>query len=183
MDKSSEHYFQDARSLAQTAEPKRGVLHQLMNRPKEGVHIPCDKLTLHPESGINGDRWINSAWLKASNGTPDPRIQVSLTNLAVMKCFASQANRPPFDCGDNLYTNLCLTEKNLPAGSLLQIGDVTLQVSDVENDACGKFATRFGSDAFKYIRTPKNHPLRLRGIFCQIIKAGTIRVNDTIIKT
>ena len=44
---------------------------------------------------------------------------------------------------------------------------MSTRLSDVVNDACGKFVQRFGVDAFNFIREPENVPLRLRGIFCQ----------------
>ena len=86
-----------------------------------------------------------------------------------------------FRCGDNIYADLNLTGALLPVGSRLQIGEAVLEVSDVLNDACGKFAQRFGNEALQCVRQPRLRPLRLRGIFCRIIRAGEIRMDDRIV--
>jgi MOSC domain-containing protein YiiM len=174
--------FQMVNKAANTALTDGARILSLINRPSEGIHIETNELHLDTERGIVGDRWRDSAWLRRPDGSPDPRVQVSLTNLAVMQCFADETGRSPFDCGDNLYTHLSLTETNLPVGQRLRIGAAVLEVSDVENDACGKFAQRFGASAFQYIRAPQNRHLRLRGIFCRILRGGVIRVGELITK-
>jgi hypothetical protein len=42
--------------------------------------------------------------------------------------------------GDTVFTDLDLSARNLPIGTQLKIGPVVLEISDVENDACAKFA-------------------------------------------
>ncbi|MGB0257920.1 MAG: MOSC domain-containing protein [Coraliomargarita sp.] len=151
-----------------------------MNRPAEGEHVPVDALYLDVVHGIQGDRWERTAWLKTDTGAPDPRVQVSLTNTSVIRCFTGEALESQYLCGDNCYVNLNLTEAVLPVGSRLQIGNAVIEVSDVENDACGKFAQRFGVDALKWVRRPEHLSLRLRGIFCRIEQSGWVRVGDHI---
>ncbi|MFQ3225569.1 MAG: hypothetical protein ACI8Z5_001831 [Lentimonas sp.] len=146
----------------------------LMNRPSEGVHVPVDELYLDVDLGIRGDRWYETAWLRLPDGRPDPRVQVSLTNTAVIRCFTGDGVDSHYGCGDNLYVDFNLTEAELPVGSLIQVGEAILEVSDVENDACGKFAQRFGADAFRCVRSSENATLRLRGIFCRVYMSGAI---------
>ena len=172
--------YQEAVRLAQSAFIGQGQVDFLINRPSEGVHKPVGSLYLDPVGGIRGDRWQETAWLRLEDGSPDPRVQVSLTNTGVMQCFTGSEEGAAFRCGDNIYTNLNLTEAHLPVGSRLQIGEAVIEVSDVVNDACGKFVQRFGADAFQAIRSEENTPLRLRGIFCRIIQAGFIRQHDVI---
>ncbi len=172
--------YVNAAELARAAPIGSGRVDFLINRPSEGVHQPVDELYLDPIEGIRGDRWRETAWLRLPDGSPDPRVQVSLTNTCVMQCFTGREQGDVFRCGDNIYTDLNLTEANLPVGSLLKIDEVVLEVSDVVNDACGKFAQRFGADAFKCVRTPEHLPLRLRGIFCRIISGGRIRCGGAI---
>lgn len=172
--------YKEAVELARAAPVGVGRVDFLMNRPSEGVHQPVDELTLDAELGIRGDRWRDSAWLRLPDGSPDPRVQVSLTNTRVMQCFTGSAAAEVFRCGDNIYTDLNLSEAHLPVGSRLRIGKAVLEVSDVINDACGKFVQRFGADALRCVRRPEHLPLRLRGIFCRIITGGRIHCGDVI---
>lgn len=172
--------FENAVDLARAAPARVGQVKSLINRPTEGVHEKVDELYLDPVLGIRGDRWMETAWIRRPDGSPDPRVQVSMTNRDVMHCFTGPEADSVFRCGDNIYTDLCLTENGLPVGSFIQIGESVVQVSDVINDACGKFVQRFGVEAFKFIRDPKNAPLRLRGIFCQIIEPGWVRIGDML---
>ena len=180
--KSNAANFSSAVRLAQAAPVAAGRIDDLINRPTEGVHTPVDALYFDPERGIRGDRWRETAWLRLPDGGPDPRVQVSLTNKQVMRCFAGTEPGAVFRCGDNLYTDLNLTEAHLPVGTRLRIGEAVIEVSDVVNDACGKFAQRFGAEAFDCVRRPEHLPLRLRGIFCRIVQAGWVRSGDGIRK-
>ncbi|WPJ94362.1 hypothetical protein SH580_13055 [Coraliomargarita algicola] len=172
--------FTDAVRRALHARVGRGRIDFLMNRPAEGVHEPVDRLELDVARGILGDRWEETAWLRLPDGAPDPRVQVSLTNTRVMLCFTGAAAGAVYRCGDNIYCDLNLTEAQLPVGTRLEVGEAVIEVSDVVNDACGKFAQRFGADAFQCVRLAENVPLRLRGLFCRIVQNGTVRVGDRI---
>ncbi len=172
--------YDQAIQLARSAVVGEGRVESLINRPSEGVHVPVDSLYLDVELGIRGDRWLETAWLRLPEGQPDPRVQVSLTHTRVIRSFTGPEPGSQFRCGDNLYVDLNLTEAALPTGALIHVGDAVLQVSDVENDACGKFAQRFGAAAFECVRQPEHLPLRLRGIFCSIQRSGTVRVGDRI---
>lgn len=153
----------------------------LSNRPTEGVHVPVEWLELCPERGILGDRWAATAWLRRPDGTSDPRVQVSVTHYQTMARLIGSEERVR-DCGDNVFVDFDLSEANLPAGTLFQMGSAVLEVSDVYNDACGKFIQRFGKEAFDCVRDPANRPLRLRGIFCRILQAGTVRLGDVVMR-
>lgn len=165
------------------AYPKEvGTVRQLGLRPTEGVHQLMQKLELSPQHGVHGDRWANGSWVTLDDGSPDPRVQVSVTNSQIMTLIAGDL-ASALDCGDNLFIDFDLSETNLPTGSRLQIGDqVVLEVSDIINDACGKFIQRFGVEAYTWIRKPENASLRLRGLFCSICQQGTIHVGDTVRK-
>lgn len=172
--------YSEALKLANSAPTRSGCVDYLINRPSEGVHVPVDSLTLDRAKGIVGDRWATTAWMKLEDGSPDPRVQVSITNTKVMACFTGSAPDSIYQCGDNLYVDFNLTEQHLRVGARLKVGSAVLEVSDVINDACGKFVQRFGAEAFKLIRTPENSGLRLRGIFCSIIEPGQICIGDRI---
>ncbi|MEM7789828.1 MAG: hypothetical protein AAF546_00370 [Verrucomicrobiota bacterium] len=174
--------FSWAIQLAEEAECETGRVCELMKRPEEGSHIPVKSLYLDPVEGIQEDRWSETSWLRLPNGKPDPRVQVSINNINVMRVFTGSAPDSIFRCGDNLYVDFNLTELNLPSGTLLKVGTATLEVSDIQNDACGKFADRFGTEAFQFVRHPENLPYRLRGIFCSILLSGVVNVGDSIVK-
>ncbi len=172
--------FSQAVELAKAASVKNGRVEFLMNRPAEGEHVPVDALYLDVQHGIRGDRWERTAWLKTETGAPDPRVQVSLTNTKVIRCFTGSDTDSQYRCGDNCYVDLNLTDAALPVGARLQLGAAVIEVSDIMNDACGKFAQRFGADALHWVRQPEHLPLRLRGIFCQIRQSGWVRCGDAI---
>lgn len=174
--------YADAVSLARMAPVGQGRVDFLVNRPSEGIHTPVDELYFDVEKGIIGDRWAQTAWLQLPDGGPDPRVQVSLTNTLVMQCFTGVSGEGVFRCGDNIYTDLNVTEQALPTGAHLQIGDAILEVSDVVNDACGKFLQRFGKEAFMCIRQVDHLPLRIRGLFARIVQSGRVRVNDRVVR-
>ena len=172
--------YQEAIRIAKEAPVDGATVALLMNRPAQGQHVPVESLYLDVEHGITGDRWKDTAWLKLADGSPDPRIQVSLTNKQVMQCFTHNHPEGVFACGDNIYTDLNLSEAVLPAGTRLQIGQAIITISNVENDACGKFVQRFGVDAFKCIRDDQFRKLRLRGLFASVVKSGLVRRGDRI---
>jgi MOSC domain-containing protein YiiM len=172
--------YQAAVASAQSAPLRVGTVEYLMNRPAEGVHVPVEELTLDVEAGIVGDRWRDTAWLRLSDGGPDRRVQVSVTNTNVVRCFTGDEPDSHYRCGDNLYVDLNLTVAALPVGSRILVGEAVLEVSDVMNDACGKFAQRFGGEALQWVREPEHLSLRLRGLFCLIVRSGRVRRGDLI---
>ena len=172
--------FKQARAKALKSRKREGRVLHLINRPSEGIHTPVAKLVFDVDQGILGDRWSETAWMRLSDGRPDPRVQVSLTNAQVMACFADTHAEGVFACGDNLYTDLSLSETSLPVGCFISVGSAVLQVSDIPNDACTKFAQRFGAESLHFVRQPENAPLRLRGIFCQIVTGGEAAIGDLV---
>ncbi|MEM8867415.1 MAG: hypothetical protein AAGC73_04025 [Verrucomicrobiota bacterium] len=174
--------FQEAVDFANASNAELGRVVALMQRPSEGVHVPVERLYFDETGGIEGDRWRETAWLRLEDGSPDPRVQVSVTNAQVIQVFTGPEPDSIYGCGDNLYLDFNLTEANLVAGDFLLIGEVRLKLSDVINDACGKFSQRFGLKAFRMIREPANQSYHLRGRFCSIEKSGYISIGDAVRK-
>jgi hypothetical protein len=138
-------------------------------------------IELDSERGAIGDRWERKTWLYLPDGKPDPRVQVAVCNtpiLALIQAATGVRHHP----GDTIFTDLDLSTHNLPVGSRLQVGPAVLEISDVENDACAKFAAHYGSEVLQWIRLPENRPLRLRGLFAKIIRSGQVHVGDRIAK-
>ena len=75
-----------------------------------------------------------------------------------------------------------VSRKNLPPGSLLEIGSALLQVSEKPHTGCKKFSERFGLDALKFISSKQGRVLSLRGINASIIKSGIVQTGDKVIK-
>lgn len=150
-------------------------------RPKPGDRQVLDRVELSPTKGVVGDRWKTSAWLRLPNGAPDPRVQVALCSPRLLSILSCDANSSVV-IGDTFVADLDFSEANLPVGQQLSIGTAIIEVSDVVNDACKKFAHRFGADAFYWIRDSKNRHLRLRGIFAQVIQGGEVWVDAPIAK-
>ena len=138
-------------------------------------------IELDPARGAIGDRWERKTWLYLQDGRPDPCVQVALCNSPILTLIqnATGVHHHP---GDTIFTDLDLSAQNLPVGSRLQIGSAVLEISDVENDACAKFAAQYGPEVLQWIRLPQNRPLRLRGLFAKIICGGQIHAGDTIAK-
>lgn len=136
-------------------------------------------LELDSTRGAIGDRWERRTWMHLADGSPDPRVQVALANattIAWLQSLTGNAHHP----GDTLLVELDLSTANLPVGTRLRIGTAELEISDIENDACAKFAKQFGSDVFAWIRAPENRAKRFRGLFARVVRSGVVRNGDAI---
>lgn len=140
-----------------------------------------DHLILTRDQGIPGERWLTLPWLKLPDGSPDPRIQVSILPRRVMDAVWLDRDNTPHP-GDTIICDLDMSHANLPVGTLLQAGTAVLRVSDEFNDGCVKWKVRYGKAAKDWITAPGHPELRLRGILCSIEQDGTIRLGDRLRK-
>lgn len=161
------------------APPTDGPVHLLCTRPGYNKRVYPDRITLTREGGIAGDFEMSKPWLTLPDGGPDPRIQVSILPLRVLDLVwrDREAQAHP---GDTIIADLDMTEANLPAGSLIQVGTAVLRVSDLWNDGCAKWKVRYGRDAYKWVSAKAHAPLRLRGMLCAIEQDGTVALGDRI---
>lgn len=150
-------------------------------RPTEGERTFADKLVLDPEKGVIGDRWINKTWIYLPDGKPDPRIQVCILGTRVLQLVRRDPHAMEYP-GDNIIADMDFSEENLPVGQRIQAGTAILEVSDVFNTACSKWADRYGSDSLAWINLPENTPYRFRGILAKIVQAGEVTLSDTLKK-
>ena len=136
-------------------------------------------LELTAARGAVGDRWERRTWMYLPDGRPDPRVQVAVCNsriIDLVRRLSGTAHHP----GDTLMADLDLSEAALPVGSRLRVGTAVVEVSDVENDACAKFARHYGEHFLHWIRLPENRTRRLRGLFARVVVDGHVRVGDPI---
>jgi len=138
-----------------------------------------ETLELCPRRGAIGDRWERRTWMYLPDGSPDPRVQVAIAHaptVGLIQRLTKNAGHP----GDTLLVDLDLSVAHLPPGARLRVGTAEVEVSDVENDGCAKFAARHGADVLAWIRAPANRPRRLRGLFARVVSGGLVRAGDTI---
>jgi hypothetical protein len=158
--------------------PKTGsAVEFLCLRPGYGERRFVDAVTVTRAQGIPGERWNTAPWLKLSDGSGHPGIQVSILPRRVLDLIWRDRESVVHP-GDTFICDLDMTEANLPAGQLLAVGTAVLRVSEVWNDACAKWKVRHGEAAFDWVRT---HPeLRLRGVLCSVEQDGVIRNGDAV---
>ena len=148
-------------------------IEQLCYRPEFGERNFVDKLTVSVNGGVQGCRWSHTPWLKRTDGSGDPRIQVSILQKRVLDLVYVPGN-DEIHPGDTFIVDMDLSHDNLSIGSVIQAGSALLRVSDHWNNACVKWKVRYGSDALDWVRQDENIKFRLRGVLCEIIKDGNI---------
>ncbi|GLS85334.1 hypothetical protein GCM10010873_03070 [Cypionkella aquatica] len=155
-----------------TDAPIRG----LCLRPGIGQRAFPDRISMSKSGGIPGERWTTTPWMKLPDGSPDPRIQVSILQSRVLDLVWQDRGQP--HPGDPIVADLEMSVANLPVGTLIQAGTAVLRVSDVWNDSCAKWKVRYGRDAYDWVRRAPE--LRLRGILCSIEVDGEVGLNDRL---
>ncbi len=156
------------------------TVHGLCFRPAFNQREFPATLRLTRDQGVPGERWLIAPWLKLPDGTPDPRIQVSILPLRVMDLVWRDREATPHP-GDTIISDLDMSHANMPDGTLLRVGTAVLRVSDVFNDGCVKWKARYGRDAKDWITAPGHPALRLRGILCSVVTDGNVSLNDPIL--
>jgi len=154
-----------------------GAIRLLCARPKPNARTFPGTLTLTRAAGVLGDFEMSRPWLELSDGSPDPRIQVSILPWRVLELVWRERDTIAHP-GDNIAVDMNLTQVNLPAGTLLSVGTAVLRISDVPNDGCVKWKVRYGKAAYDWVGAPVRADLRLRGLFCAVEKDGVAGLGD-----
>lgn len=164
------------------AAPKNSAtIEQLCFRPDYAMREFPETLELTVEGGIKGERWSHSPWLKLADGSPDPRIQVSILSKRVMDlCWRDRDGTP--HPGDPIVVDMDLSVENMPVGTRLKTGTAVIEVSDKFNTACAKWQQRNGDESLRWINMAEHRPYRLRGVLCRIVQDGVVRVSDQLTK-
>jgi hypothetical protein len=158
-----------------------GRLVLIVCRPAVGERELPAEAVIDQETGLAGDNWLPRGNKGTPDGSADPWRQVTVMNARLAGLVAGGPQRVPL-AGDQLYVDLDLSVGNLPAGSLLAIGQAVLQVSDAPHLGCGKFLDRFGPDAMRFVNSRVGRQMRLRGMNTRVVVPGIVRVGDLVTK-
>lgn len=158
-----------------------GVVVLLVRRPAVGVRDLPAEATLDSACGLVGDNWLDRGSRSTPDGSADPHRQVTVMNARVAELVAGGTDRMPL-AGDQIYVDLDISVDNLPAGSLLTVGDAVLEVSEPPHLGCAKFVERFGADAMRFVNSRVGRQLRLRGMNTRVLQSGVVRPGDPAAK-
>jgi MOSC domain-containing protein YiiM len=161
----------EARLGALTTPRDAGRIVLIVRRVDHGVRETLERTTLTPQAGIPGD-----AWGRGRNPSVDAQLTVMQADVATL--IANGQPLPLF--GDNLYVDLDLSTDNLPTGSRLRAGGVTLEVTPLPHNGCSKFQSRFGADALRCVSRRDLRHLNLRGVYMRAVDTGEIAAGDSI---
>jgi hypothetical protein len=156
-----------------------GVLELVVVRPAQGEREVKEVATLDLGLGVLGDTWIERGSSRTPDGGPNPEAQVTVMNARAADLVAGSRDRWPL-AGDQLYVDLDLGVDNLPAGTLLVLGEAQLEVTAAPHTGCAQFKERFGVEALRLTATPDGRALRLRGINTRVVRGGDVRPGDTV---
>jgi hypothetical protein len=153
----------------------------LVARPGTDQRLTVSTADLDVERGMIGDDWqARGSWEKRGDRA-NREAQLTLMSTRVLAAIEPDPSRWPL-AGDQVYLDLDLSEENLSVGTRLALGSAEVVVTALPHTGCKKFAARFGHDALRWISTHEGRALRMRGMYVQIVKSGTVRVGDTVRK-
>jgi len=148
-----------------------GRVDLLVARPGVDQREVPESVHLTVEGGMPGDRWADD-----DRYGPDYQLATARTDFAKVV-----ANGQPLPMhGDNLFVSLDLSDDNLPAGSLLALGEARVEVTPQAHNGCKKWVQRFGLPAMQLNLDEAMRPRHLRGIYLRVVRDGTVRVGDGV---
>jgi hypothetical protein len=158
-----------------------GRLVLVVRRPETGQRDLPQEAVLDQVTGLEGDNWLTRGSSSTPDGSADPDRQITVINARLAELVAGGTEQMAL-AGDQLYVDLDISVDNLPAGSLLAVGEVVLRVSEAPHTGCAKFLERFGTEALRFVSSRMGRRLRLRGMNTRIVVPGTIRLGDPAVK-
>jgi hypothetical protein len=156
-----------------------GTVEMIVRRPQVNEREVLEVGELDLDVGLVGDNWLQKGYRKTADGSAHPDMQVNLMNARVIGLVAGDKNNWPL-AGDQFFVDLDLSDKNLPPGTRLGLGQAVLEVTGEPHLGCKKFTARFGLEAMKFVNSTRGKKLNLRGINTKVIQPGAVRQGDSI---
>ncbi len=154
-----------------------GVLELIVRRPQVLQREMPSKGVLDQAEGLQGDNWNARGSASTPDRSSNPAMQITIMNSRAIALIAQEKDRWQL-AGDQLFIDINLSDKNLPAGTRLALDSAILEVTAIPHTGCKKFAERFGTDATKFVNSPAGKVLHVRGVNAKIIRGGSIQVGD-----
>jgi hypothetical protein len=158
-----------------------GRVELICRRPETEQRELVDEALLDTSRGLVGDNWLMRGSSSTDDGSANPELQLTLMNVRSAALIAGSPERRQL-AGDQLFVDLDLSVDNLPPGSRLKLGEATVEISAIPHRGCGKFSSRFGVDALKFVNSEVGRELNLRGINARIVEGGIVRLGDSATK-
>jgi MOSC domain-containing protein YiiM len=159
----------------------QGVLVLIVRRPAIDEREVLERGELDLAQGLVGDSWNRRGSSRSIDGGPHPDMQLNIMNARAVALVAQSPDRWQL-AGDQLFVDLDLSPANLPPGTQLAIGSAVVEVTAEPHTGCGKFGSRFGVDAMKFVNSTIGRELSLRGINAKVVQPGAIRIGDAVRK-
>ena len=159
-----------------------GSLEMIVRRPVVDGREVVEEGVLTAEEGLVGDYWLARGSESRPGGAADPDRQLTVMGSRLVDLLAGGDRTAWPLAGDQLYVDLDISVANLPAGTQLAIGDAVIEVTVPAHTGCSKFSARYGSDALRFVNSPEGRALRLRGLNARVVRPGTIRRGDPVLR-
>ena len=156
-----------------------GILYLIVRRPAVGEREVLESGELDEREGLVGDTWKERRSSRTVDGSPHPDMQLNIMSSRVAALVAQDPDRWQL-AGDQLFVDLDLSADNLPQGTQLAVGSAVIEVTAQPHTGCGKFMSRFGADAVKFVNSTVGRQLHLRGINARVVKSGSIKAGDAV---
>lgn len=157
----------------------KGTIDLIVLRPARNERVVVTEAAATIAQGVVGSGWVE----KPQRGLLD---QVCVMSSSAIRTIAGEDPGlwPP--AGDQLFVDMDLAKGVLEAGDRVAVGNaddgVVLEVTKKPHTGCAKFSLRYGEDALKFVNMPESKAKRMRGIYFSVVKEGTIRVGDAVVK-
>ena len=155
-----------------------GPVEMIVRRPAPGGREVVDTARLSRQEGVVGDSWAQRL---DSDGRPSLGAQITLMNARVVDAVAGSRERWPL-AGDQFYVDLDLSRDNLGVGARLSLGGAVIEISEIPHAGCGKFASRYGRDALRFVNVGTGRENRFRGVNAFVVEDGDVSVGDKVTK-
>lgn len=158
-----------------------GTLEMIVIRPGVGERIVLDEAQLDGAHGVIGDSWKDRGSSRTEDGSSHPDMQLNVISARVLDLIAGGRDRWPL-AGDQLCVDFDVSEANLPPWTRIGIGGAVIEITDQPHTGCGKFSSRYGADALRWVNSPAGKALRLRGVNARVVDPGAVRTGDLVRK-